>query len=207
MPGVFGENFPYSNFHDLNMDWIIKIAKDFLDQYSHIQDIISNGIESLNNTTEEGLEELESKYEELNGLLTEWYETHSEDIEDQLASALSDLNTWYTQHEGFLNTYVADSITAFGTAADAKAAQALASIPVDYTSLYNQVQTLSVLMTPIIPHIIYMAEEYGNLMITAENYTTGKRWQYNSSTQVFSMVNLSGYDVRLGHRHHMHLVH
>ena len=24
--GAFGENFPYSNFHDLNMDWIIKIA-------------------------------------------------------------------------------------------------------------------------------------------------------------------------------------
>ena len=38
--GAFGENFPYTNFHELNMDWIIKIAKDFLDQYTHIQQII-----------------------------------------------------------------------------------------------------------------------------------------------------------------------
>ena len=24
--GAFGENFPYANQHDMNMDWIIKIA-------------------------------------------------------------------------------------------------------------------------------------------------------------------------------------
>ena len=32
--GAFGENFPYSNFHDLNLDWIVKIVKDFFDEYS-----------------------------------------------------------------------------------------------------------------------------------------------------------------------------
>jgi len=37
-----GENFPYTNFHDLNMDWIIKIVKDFSVQYPEI-------IEDLNN--------------------------------------------------------------------------------------------------------------------------------------------------------------
>ena len=26
--GAFGENFPYSNFHDLNMDWILKTLKE-----------------------------------------------------------------------------------------------------------------------------------------------------------------------------------
>ena len=25
--GAFGENFPYTNFHDLNLDWIIKTVK------------------------------------------------------------------------------------------------------------------------------------------------------------------------------------
>ena len=43
--GAFGEGFPYSNFHDLNMDWIIKIAKDFLDQYTHIQQVIDQGLD------------------------------------------------------------------------------------------------------------------------------------------------------------------
>lgn len=26
--GAFGENFPYVNFHDLNLDWIIKEMKE-----------------------------------------------------------------------------------------------------------------------------------------------------------------------------------
>ena len=47
--GAFGENFPYSNFHDLNMDWIVKIAKDFLDQYTNIQNTINDGLEELDN--------------------------------------------------------------------------------------------------------------------------------------------------------------
>lgn len=129
--GAFGENFPYSNFHDLNMDWIIKIAKDFLDQYTNIQ-----------NTITEGLEELDSKAQELEDLLQQWYDTHSADIAGQLAEALNDLNTWYTTHQGYLEQYVSDSISAFNTAADLKAAQTIASIPADYTELSNEVSDL-----------------------------------------------------------------
>ncbi len=126
--GAFGENFPYSNFHDLNMDWIIKIAKDFLDQYTNIQQTITEGLEGLDN-----------KAQELEALLQQWYDTHSEDIANQLADALNDLNNWYTTHEGYLNQYLADSITAFNNAADQKAAQTIASIPADYTTLSDNV--------------------------------------------------------------------
>lgn len=34
--GAFGENFPYTNFHDLNLDWIIKIIKDFAEKYPNV---------------------------------------------------------------------------------------------------------------------------------------------------------------------------
>lgn len=40
--GAFGENFPYSNFHDLNMDWIIQIIKDFKEQYPEVINQINN---------------------------------------------------------------------------------------------------------------------------------------------------------------------
>lgn len=40
--GAFGENFPYSNFHDLNMDWIIKTIKDFNDKYPEVMEDIIN---------------------------------------------------------------------------------------------------------------------------------------------------------------------
>lgn len=115
--GAFGENFPYSNFHDLNMDWIIKIAKDFLDQYTHIQDTIQTG-----------LDDLDAKATELEGLLQSWYDTHSDDIAEQLAQALANIDTTLNQ-----------SIATFNAKAEQKANQTIASIPDDYTALANKV--------------------------------------------------------------------
>ncbi len=115
--GAFGENFPYSNFHDLNMDWIIKIAKDFLDQYTHIQETIQNGLDNIDELTQQELETLQDKATELETLLQEWYNTHSEDIAEELASA----------------------IASFNSSADQKTQQSIASIPDDYTTLNNAV--------------------------------------------------------------------
>ena len=126
--GAFGENFPYSNQHDMNMDWIIKIAKDFLDQYSTLQQTIT-----------EGMEGLENKATELENLLQAWYDTHSEDIANELASALQDLNEWYTQHQGYLDDYVTSSITFFTQQANAKVLETLQTIPEDYTVLSKRV--------------------------------------------------------------------
>ena len=151
--GIFGEGFPYSNFHDLNMDWIIKIAKDFLDQYSNIQQIITDGEESLQNLIEQGGQELQeltsesltslqNKADALETALQNWYDTHSQDIADELASALADLNDWYTTHEHFLDTYVSNAISTFNTEAQAIGDQVIASIPADYTTLATEVADL-----------------------------------------------------------------
>ena len=134
------ENFPYSDMHQLNLDWIIKIAKDFLDQYTTIQQVISDGQTSLDNTITSGISQLDTKADEIETLLNEWYNTHSEDIANQLASALSDLNTWYNTHLPEIAAALTNAINSFNTAADAKAATTIASIPDDYTTLYNQVQ-------------------------------------------------------------------
>lgn len=130
--GAFGENFPYTNQHDMNMDWVIKIAKDFLDQYSTLRQTIDNG-----------LEELENKATELEGLLDRWYETHSNDIETQLQEALTELNNWYVQHQNYLDEILQTNITAFDTHAEEKALETIASIPSDYTALSNMVNTIN----------------------------------------------------------------
>ena len=122
--GAFGEGFPYTNFHDLNMDWIIKIAKDFLDQYTHLEETIANGLESLDNKTTEGLEALDAEKDRLQLLLQEWYDSHSADIAEQLADALQDLD----------NALDA-AITSFNSRAETKALETLESIPADYTEL------------------------------------------------------------------------
>lgn len=82
---LFGDRWPYTNFHRLNDDWIIKIVKDFKDQYENIQQLIQQ-------TTGEGLEELEAKKNQLEALLNQWYNTHSSDIANQLATAITDFN-------------------------------------------------------------------------------------------------------------------
>ena len=120
--GAFGENFPYSNFHDLNMDWIIKIAKDFLDQYTHIQEVIQQGEESITNQTNTGIEQLETLATNIETALNNWYETHSSDIANQLLQAIADFNT----------------------ASTAKSQALLDSWPEDYSELvteYNNLKT------------------------------------------------------------------
>ena len=138
--GIFGEGFPYSNFHDLNMDWIIKIAKDFLDQYTTIQQIISDGEESLTNLTSSGLEQLQDKADSLEALLQAWYDSHSTDIADQLADALHDLNQWYNTHSSDIENALANALTDFAEQATAKAQEVIETIPDDYTALSNEVQ-------------------------------------------------------------------
>ena len=131
--GIFGEGFPYSNFHDLNMDWIIKIAKDFLDQYSHIQEIITNGEVEINELVDSILDNLEAKATQLEELLQDWYDTHSNDIATALTQALAGLETAYNE-----------TISAFNTQATTIGQQVIASIPEDYSALVAKVNAIAV---------------------------------------------------------------
>lgn len=128
--------------HNLNLDWIIKIAKDFLDQYTHIQELITNGEESIQNLTTSGLEQLQEKADALEALLQTWYEEHSEDIANQLADALSNLNDWYTEHQNYLNQTLTDNIALFRVRAEQIADEASESIPADYSQLSDDMLKL-----------------------------------------------------------------
>lgn len=131
------EQFPYADMQQLNLDWIIKIAKDFLDQYTHIQETIS-----------EGEEELEAKATELEGLLQAWYDEHSQDIADQLAASLEDLNEWYTEHSGDLDAELAAALASFTSSTENIAETVTESIPSDYTTLTkNAIQSQSGIYT------------------------------------------------------------
>ena len=132
---MIGENFPYTNFHDLNLDWIIKIAKDFLDQYTNIQDLITQGEADITSLTEESISGLQDKYDTLEGLLQSWYNEHSEDIAEQLASALQDISDQLTS-----------AISSFNESATAKGEQVLESIPDDYTEITEQIDNVENLL-------------------------------------------------------------
>ena len=147
--GAFGEGFPYSNFHELNMDWIVQIAKNFLDQYNTIQQIITDGETNLHEITETGLDQLEEKTVALRGALQAWYDEHSEDIANQLTEALADLNSWYSMHQNFLNQYLTDSVEQFNTEAEQKMQSLLDSIPPEYDSYVNEIRNNSMAYEPV----------------------------------------------------------
>ena len=154
------EGFPYTNFHELNLDWIIKIAKDFLDQYTNIQQTITDG-----------LEDLDEKAQQLQAALDAWYEEHSEDIDQQLTQAMEDLNDWYTEHQNYLDETLSQNIIAFNNAADAKAALTIASIPDDYTELATTVANLESAFTNTVGTVIFSGTNHYN-GIGPENWST-----------------------------------
>ena len=196
--GAFGEGFPYTNFHDLNMDWIIKIAKDFLDQYTHIQQIIEEGETSLQNLTTEGLQQLQDKADTLEELLQAWYNEHSADIADQLAEALNDLNEWYTTHQNYLDETLATNIALFNQRAEEKAEQTLESIPDDYTELSNRVSEIKTLVESELSIL-----DYGVQLINPldSNYHDGKQW--NANGQLITNANAIAFmlEVNAGERY------
>lgn len=124
---MIGENFPYVNFHDMNLDWLIKIAKDFLDQYTHLQETIEQGESDISELAQNELAALQDKYDALEELLNYWYTEHSDDIADALADALEDISDAVTSAESDIDTYVA---------------QVIADIPADYSDLSASVSDI-----------------------------------------------------------------
>ena len=128
---MIGENFPYTNFHDMNLDWMIKIAKDFLDQYTNIQQTIQTG-----------LDDLDEKAEALQAALQESYDGYTENLAEQLASALEDLNAWYTEHANYLDATLTQNILAFQTQASAYGQSVIESIPSEYGDVTNLIKAV-----------------------------------------------------------------
>lgn len=136
------ENFPYTNFHELNLDWIIKIAKDFLDQYTHIQEVIETGEQSLLDKTDDGLTQLQEKADNLETALQNLYNDYSEQMASQLADALEDLNTWYTQHQGYLDNILITNTQQFQQNASEIGQAVLDSIPSEYGEVTNVLKAI-----------------------------------------------------------------
>ncbi len=62
--GAFGENFPYSNIHDMNMDWVIKVTKEneeHVQQYGTRLDTVEETVENLQEYVDNIDEEIQEK--------------------------------------------------------------------------------------------------------------------------------------------------
>ena len=168
MYGPFGNLFPYADQHALNLDWIIQVAKDFLDQYTNIQQTITDGETSLDQHTTDGLAALAAEKTRLEGLLNTWYITHSEDIAGELTTA----------------------IASFRTAAEEIGAEVEASLPPDYTALSNAFESVTQDLT--------RASVTSSMNTTAQGvtrvYDSGKMKLYGTASAARRILFLNGQD-------------
>lgn len=175
------QEFPYTDMHQLNLDWIIKIAKDFLDQYTQIQTIIENGETNLNNIVTEGLENLTAKGVELTAALDAWYTEHSEDISAELADAIQTLTTT-------MNNDIAN----INSEAQRIAEQTIASIPADYTDLANEVQKIALFTYSILATYNYLNE--GNIIEGIYIRNQDGREGESASHKASDYIDIDGFD-------------
>lgn len=55
------EFWPFTNFHQLNLDWIIKVVKDFQSKYTGLEETIENGEQSINDAADSGVASVEAE--------------------------------------------------------------------------------------------------------------------------------------------------
>lgn len=79
------ENLPYTNFHDLNLDWIVSEIKKFREQYEGIQTLIDTGKLEISEETASSLSQLE-----------QWFNTHSSQMQAMTAADLRELETRFS---------------------------------------------------------------------------------------------------------------
>ena len=114
------DNFPYSNFHALNLDWIIKVVKRFEEEYTGIKDALDHAIAAIEGAEGSSIAAIGSA--EAASLSS---------IQTQTANDLQAIAT-QTQTDLAALTAAKNTITA---AIEAQYRNSIANIPPDYTAL------------------------------------------------------------------------
>lgn len=62
---------PYTNFHELNLDWIIKKVKEYITKYETLETFVNSSIENQNALIEQALQEIASGMQDLRDYIKE----------------------------------------------------------------------------------------------------------------------------------------
>lgn len=143
---MIGHEFPYTNLHDVNMDWILQVVKEFNEKYHGIDDAIDAAIARLNATADE----LETAMQEYMQGLEE--ETTAE-VNTAKDNAIAAINQLYSQFQTEANEAIQAiisnkelALSAIDSEMNSKLTQVstlLNSLPHDYQDALNQMQIIN----------------------------------------------------------------
>lgn len=101
--GLFS-NFPYSDFENINLDWIINKVKEYILKYDNLEAFVNKSIEDQNKIIEEALEELSREMENLREYITQNLRTIANEIINELIeSGVLYIGTTYDSETEELN--------------------------------------------------------------------------------------------------------
>lgn len=143
------EHWPYSNLHDLNLDWVLQIIGDFKRQYENLTEYFNGLIDQLDEKTQEEIAEFD---EAISGFETTLRQLAIQ-LQNDTTAVISEARTaavnniYDVEHQSMQNV----ANIANGVISDVRAAGAdvLESIPSDYTQLdYQAIQVIGAGIAP-----------------------------------------------------------
>ena len=113
-PFIPGERFPYANFHSMNQDWILQVIYEFKQQYSTIDQAISDGVTQLENTAgslESNMQSIiNNAINQLNNATTQKLNQFEQGANERANNAIASIPADYTEfYNAFKGVYIDES--------------------------------------------------------------------------------------------------
>lgn len=81
---MFNDLIPYTNIHELNLDWIIKKVHDYIIKYEDLETFVNSTVEEQNAIIEKAVEDLANGMQELRDYIIENLEIIANEIINEL---------------------------------------------------------------------------------------------------------------------------
>ena len=175
--------FPYSNLHDANIDWILKIVKEFNEKYHSVDEMVAQMIAQINAAGEQAVSDItEGKDTALQSIQNFLYEckalllaTKSTSINEMLAVRDDNIAAVNRVGSDQQNLVIQEGVSAL-----ANIQAAIATIPQDYSDALARLQIINSIL-----------DETGNYPGLIQGYYAAD-FTLTSSDNIVSSVLLSG---------------
>lgn len=143
---MVGHEFPYSNLHDLNIDWILKIVKDFQTKYDHVDEVFQTTLQQIEEAGEAAIQAITENKDNALESIGVFLQQCIQAIDTKTNEDVQTLNeTGNTQNQRLIDTgnsarnYVANE----GILQTNRITNLIATLPDTYEDSLNQLQIIN----------------------------------------------------------------
>lgn len=129
-------NWPWTNLHEINLDWVVKTVKEWHDKYGSVDDAIGLALQQVEQARTDSLSAIDGARQLSINAIGELQQAVMEAI---LAAGNGKVDQITAKGDEYLQSLAAMR-DVLEDALQARGEQVLATIPSEYTELYNQVR-------------------------------------------------------------------